>query len=218
LRVPLGNSQGRRSTPSRSRTPALPGRTCTSIFWRSPSPRRTCRRFGGLPDHRAGDRLGHAALAGHRARRTAWLIDTLGFKGRANHYAGAMWFYELSCAGNQYASAAIVFAGAPRFGDTTTVTHGRRSAPTCQPDRRYGPEHCKSLRVADHGRLVGGFGRTRRNDASRSPRARWGLAGNGLTITTDTGNTNFTAQPSPTALAGGADGVWHTDLERPLRG
>ena len=54
--------------------------------------------------------------------RTAWLIDTLGFKGRANHYAGAMWFYELSCAGNQYASAAIVFTGAPRFGDTTTVT------------------------------------------------------------------------------------------------
>src|ERR1019366_4556347 len=54
--------------------------------------------------------------------RTAWLIDTLGFKGRANHYAGAMWFYELSCPGNQYASASIVFTGAPRFGDTTTVT------------------------------------------------------------------------------------------------
>jgi len=27
--------------------------------------------------------------------RTAWLIHKLGFQGRANHYAGALWFYEL---------------------------------------------------------------------------------------------------------------------------
>jgi len=107
--------------PSRSRTPALPGRTCTSIFWRSPSPRRTCRRSAPT-DHRAGDRLGPLHSQAIAPERTAWLIDTLGFKGRANHYAGAMWFYELSCAGNQYASAAIVFAGAPALRRSTTVT------------------------------------------------------------------------------------------------
>jgi hypothetical protein len=46
--------------------------------------------------------------------RTASLIDTLGFKDRANPYAGALSFYELTCPGNQYASATIVFTGAPR--------------------------------------------------------------------------------------------------------
>ena len=27
--------------------------------------------------------------------RTAWILNSLGFKGRANHYVGALWFYEL---------------------------------------------------------------------------------------------------------------------------
>ena len=29
------------------------------------------------------------------AERTAWLINTLGFTGRVNHYTGALWFYEI---------------------------------------------------------------------------------------------------------------------------
>ncbi len=31
--------------------------------------------------------------------RTAWMIDSLGFTGRQNHYVGALWFYELVDAG-----------------------------------------------------------------------------------------------------------------------
>src|SRR5262249_53697242 len=53
--------------------------------------------------------------------RTAWLIHALGFKGRANHYVGAMWFYELTCAGNEYAAGSITFSGAPQFGDVTEI-------------------------------------------------------------------------------------------------
>src|ERR1022692_3374195 len=45
------------------------------------------------------DTLHSQALA---PERTAWLIQALGFTGRANHYAGALWFYELTCAGQQY--------------------------------------------------------------------------------------------------------------------
>src|ERR1035438_10463935 len=48
--------------------------------------------------------------------RTAWLADTLGLRGRLNHYAGALLFYELVCQGNQYASATIGFTGHPYFG------------------------------------------------------------------------------------------------------
>src|SRR2546430_519624 len=53
--------------------------------------------------------------------RTAWLIHKLGFYGRANHYAGAQWFYELCNPSQQYASGSIQFMGVPAFGDTTTV-------------------------------------------------------------------------------------------------
>ena len=42
------------------------------------------------------DTLAALALA---PQRTAWMIYFLGFQGRVNHYAGALWFYELVCAG-----------------------------------------------------------------------------------------------------------------------
>lgn len=44
------------------------------------------------------------------AERTAWMIQKLGFMGRANHYAGALWFYELVLPGHVYNSATIAFS------------------------------------------------------------------------------------------------------------
>src|ERR1035438_6678473 len=54
------------------------------------------------------DTLHSIALA---PERTAWLINKLGFTGRANHYAGALWFYELARAGHVYATGTIQFGG-----------------------------------------------------------------------------------------------------------
>ena len=34
--------------------------------------------------------------------RTAWMIDSLGFTGRQNHYVGALWFYELVESGEMF--------------------------------------------------------------------------------------------------------------------
>ncbi len=56
------------------------------------------------------DTLHSQALA---PERTAWLIQKLGFMGRANHYAGALWFYELAASGYRYASATVTFAAIP---------------------------------------------------------------------------------------------------------
>lgn len=42
------------------------------------------------------------------AERTAWLVNKLGYQGRLNHYAGALWFYELVRPGTVYASGSIV--------------------------------------------------------------------------------------------------------------
>jgi hypothetical protein len=143
--------------------------------------------------------------------RTAWLIAALGFKGRTNHYAGAMWFYELTCPGNQYASATVVFTGAPRFGDTTTVTlagtplqHVNLIGDTAQSIAKA----FELLTAAGSSAVWAHADGTTLTITART----MGSGGNGLTITTSTGNTNFTAQATPGALAGGVDGAWHTDL------
>jgi len=143
--------------------------------------------------------------------RTAWLIHTLGFKGRANHYAGALWFYELTCPGNQYASATIVFTGAPRFGDTTTVT----LAGTALAHVNLIGDTAQSIAKAFELLITAGSSAVwaQADATTLTITARtMGSGGKTLTITTNTGNTNFTAQASPAALAGGADGTWHTDL------
>ena len=211
LRVPLGQFSGQaQHTVTVTHTGAA-GTDVYFDFLEVAVPTADLPAFGAYPTTALAtdwDTLHSQAIA---PERTAWLIDTLGFKGRANHYAGAMWFYELSCAGNQYASAAIVFAGAPRFGDTTTVTLA--GAPL-QHVNLIG-DTAQSIAKAFELLITAGSSAVwaHADGTTLTITARtMGLGGNGLTITTDTGNTNFTAQPSPTALAGGADGVWHTDL------
>ena len=56
--------------------------------------------------------------------RTAWLINKLGFTGRANHYAGALWFYELVRVGQVYASATVQFSGHADPNSITTISIG----------------------------------------------------------------------------------------------
>jgi hypothetical protein len=52
------------------------------------------------------------------AERTAWMIQKLGFTGRVNHYAGALWFYDLVLPGHVYNSATITFTGTNPQGDS----------------------------------------------------------------------------------------------------
>ncbi len=62
--------------------------------------------------------------------RTAWMIDSLGFRGRVNHYVGALWFYELTCVGQLYASATITFSGSPDPNLTTEIILGTIGPPS----------------------------------------------------------------------------------------
>jgi hypothetical protein len=211
LRVPLGQFAGQaQHTVTVTHTGAA-GTDVYFDFLEIAMPTADLPVFGACPATALAtdwDTLHSQAIA---PERTAWLIDTLGFKGRANHYAGAMWFYELSCPGNQYASAAIVFTGAPRFGDTTTVT---LAGTPLQHVNLIG-DTAQSIAKAFELLITAGSSAVWAHAAGTTltiTARTMGLGGNGLTVTTNTGNTNFTAQPSPTALAGGADGVWHTDL------
>jgi len=56
--------------------------------------------------------------------RVAWNLHMLGFKGRANHYAGAILFYELTNPENVYAEGTVTFEGTPEFGEIVEVTIG----------------------------------------------------------------------------------------------
>jgi len=156
--------------------------------------------------------------------RTAWLIQKLGFHGRANHYAGALWFYELCRPGMQFASATISFTGNPEFGQITSVNlagtliqHVNLISDTAETIAL-----CFALLINAGSNSV----RAEVDGALLTITARsLGIAGNGFTISALTNNsaansTPLTAHASGAALAGGIDGTcadpngsfWRTDL------
>jgi len=155
--------------------------------------------------------------------RTAWLIQKLGFQGRANHYAGALWFYELYRPGQQFASATITFAGDPEFGQITGVNLGGTPLQHVNliGDTAESVAICFALLINAGSNSVW----AQANGATLTLTAcAMGTAGNGLSVSATTVNsasntTPLTAQTSTPALAGGVDGTadpnqnfWRTDL------
>ncbi len=154
------------------------------------------------------DTLHSQALA---PERTAWLIQKLGFLGRANHYAGALWFYELSQPGQQYSSATVTFAGAPEFGNTTQISLGATAISHLNliGDTAQSIAACFALLI--NAGSTGVWAQA--NAAALTITARaMGTQGESITVSVSTNSTQFTAQASSAALAGGQDGTWLTDL------
>jgi len=154
------------------------------------------------------DTLHSQALA---PERTAWLIQALGFTGRSNHYAGALWFYELTCVGQQYATGTIGFSGASTFGDTTQISLG----PTVFTHLNLIGDTPSSLAQAFA--LLVNEGATgvwaQANGGALTITARiMGNAGNGLTLAATAGGSATLQVQTSGALAGGVDGDWLTDL------
>jgi hypothetical protein len=154
------------------------------------------------------DTLHSQALA---PERTAWLIQALGFTGRANHYAGALWFYELLCSGQQYATGTITFSGASEFGKTTQVSLG----PTVFTHLNLIGDTISSLAQAFA--LLINEGSTGvwalANGAVLTITSRiMGSAGDGLTLSANVGGSTTLQAQTSGALAGGVDGAWLTDL------
>jgi hypothetical protein len=154
------------------------------------------------------DTLHSQALA---PERTAWIIQKLGFQGRANHYTGALWFYELTQPGQTYASASVTFSGVPNFGSTTKVFLG--------------------LTEIDHVNLIGDTPETiatafallinagstgvwaQATGAVLTITARaMGPAGESITLSASPDTGAFTAIAGNTALANGVGAKWLTDL------
>ncbi|MEI9972401.1 MAG: hypothetical protein WDO73_10315 [Ignavibacteriota bacterium] len=156
--------------------------------------------------------------------RTAWLIQKLGFRGRANHYVGALWFYELCRPGMQFASATITFAGTPEFGQVTEIDLGETAIQHVNliSDTAESVALCFALLINAGSNSIWAAAQ----GATLTIKARsFGKAGNGLTVAATTHNTPanaipLTASASSAALTGGIDGAsadpngsyWRTDL------
>jgi hypothetical protein len=145
--------------------------------------------------------------------RTAWLVDTLGLRGRLNHYAGALLFYKLACQGNQYASATITFAGQPEFGsggktevelDGTALQHWNLIGDTAESIAT-----CFELLINAGSSEVW----AQASGASLTITSRLlGSSGNSIGLGVNTNSTQLTASPATSSLSGGQDGTWVTDL------
>ncbi|MFB3829027.1 MAG: hypothetical protein ACE15B_19830 [Bryobacteraceae bacterium] len=142
--------------------------------------------------------------------RTAWMIQSLGYTGRANHYVGALWFYELVRDGHQYGTATVTFAGAPEFSKTTELGLGPTALAHVSLIGDTAESVAKAFELEINAGSTGVWARAEGAALTITSR-RMGAAGNGLAITVNTNSTQFTAQASG-PIAGGVDGTWHTDL------
>jgi len=151
--------------------------------------------------------------------RTAWMVYSLGFRARVNHYVGALWFYELTCVGQQYASATIMFSGSPDPNLITEIILGRTGQPSSTDN------------TIEHLNLIGDTTTTLATafalELNRGYTAVWaqasgsqvtiysrsmGTDGNAITIATSANTTDLTITTSGSTLSGGVDGNWYTDL------
>ncbi len=144
-----------------------------------------------------------------------------------NHYVGALWFYELNCVGQQYASATIAFSGSPDPNLTTQIILGTAGEPsstdtTIEHLNLIG-DTTQTLATGFALLLNGGYtavwALASGSQLTIYSRAM-GTAGNTITIATSANTTNLTITISGTtatsgvsAFSGGVDGNWYTDLE-----
>lgn len=142
--------------------------------------------------------------------RVAWNIYTLGFHGRANHYVGAILFYELTNPTNVYASGTVTFAGAPVFSQLVSVnidgtSFSRLSLLTDTAEStalsfaQWINNGSTGVRASASGGVL--------TITARVP----GAAGNLLTLSASPSTGGFTATASGPTLTGGFDGTWITD-------
>ncbi|MGD1092846.1 MAG: hypothetical protein ABSB35_12760 [Bryobacteraceae bacterium] len=144
--------------------------------------------------------------------RTAWMIQSLGFTGRQNHYVGALWFYELVSPGNVYASGSVTFSGTPVPGYFVTVT---LAGGTLVQKAIHNGDTAQTIATAFALELNNGYtgvwASASGNVVAIYSRTM-GSAGNSNTLSASTTSGGFTATASGTTFTGGMDGAWLTDL------
>ncbi|MCC7500023.1 MAG: hypothetical protein IT160_20755 [Bryobacterales bacterium] len=143
------------------------------------------------------------------AERTAGMLRSLGFTGRANHYVGALWFYEIAPNGFRYAVKRISFSGNPEPNSTVVLQlAGGRIEHLVHPG-----DTAETIATALSLRLNQGYTSVwaSASQAALSIQARMmGAAGNQVDVSVGGGGPAFSGTPE--TVQAGVDGVWRTDL------
>ncbi|HEX4231180.1 MAG TPA: hypothetical protein VHZ07_21065 [Bryobacteraceae bacterium] len=157
------------------------------------------------------------------AERTAWLINTLGFTGRVNHYTGALWFYEIVRGGTQYATASVTIPEETVSQSGTMIldigTEGSTPTPISHlilPDDTADTVAQAMACLINLGSNLLWAGATK-NVLTLTARAM-GTQGNTAAIWLYAGSEGFTITPSNAVLSGGVDGTpYDLDSTDPLQ-
>jgi hypothetical protein len=146
--------------------------------------------------------------------RTAWLIDKLGFTGRANHYAGALWFYELYRKGHSYATGTIQFGGHAEANWITSLYIGLVGSPYLPDQIQYlhlSGDTVETIAKALELRINSGYTSVWATavGSTLTIQSRFmGTEGNNITIAVTTTNPPpMTVVANSPQLTGGIDGV-----------
>jgi hypothetical protein len=209
VRIPVGQFGGGQHTVSLTHSGAA-GSYFYFDFLEIAYPSSDLPDFGNLPTTTLATDWDTDHSIAIAAERTAWLIQKLGFHGRVNHYAGALWFYELSKPGHQYASGTITFSGAPEFGKTTQVSLGPTPIQHANLIGDTAETVAKCFELVINAGSTGVWASAMGAVLTITSRTM-GAAGNGMTIAASTNSDALTAQTSGATLSGGADGTWRTD-------
>ncbi len=158
------------------------------------------------------DTLHSVAIA---PERTAWMIRSMGFEGRQNHYVGALLFYELSNPDGRFASGTITFGGTAEAGKTVWLELGPSGGAVHIERIVQQGETLETVALSFAQEFNRGY-TTFRAEATGGTLTIYsrqlGTAGHLITLTSFTDSTTMTISMSGAALGGGVDGVWRTDL------
>ena len=148
--------------------------------------------------------------------RTAWMIKSLGFIGRANHYVGALWFYELSRPGQAYASGTVTFGGSPVFGQITSISIGPTVLQRVNLIGDTAVSIARAFELLINGGSTGVWAEAAGPVLTIHARAM-GIEGNAVALSASPAGGAFSAQVNVAqggvgTLTGGIDGEWYTDL------
>ena len=143
--------------------------------------------------------------------RVAWNMKRLGFTGRANHYTGALLFYELHNPANVYATGTVTFEGAAVFGQVVQITISGTvySRLTLITDTLESV--AKAFEYLINNGSTGVWAQAAGTVLTIQARAM-GAAGNSLTLAATPATGTMRAVASGSTLSGGVTGEWRTDL------
>ena len=211
VRIPLGPQQGQAEHTVAIQHAGSPGSSFFLDFLEIAIPTLDLPTFADTPRTTLATDWDTDHSIAIAPERTAWLIAKLGFRGRANHYAGALWFYELVRPAQRYASAAVQFTGNPEWSRTTEIHLGPTAIGHLHLIGDTAESVAKCFELLINAGSTGVWAQAVGTTLTITSRVM-GVEGNLVTLSTSTNSQNCTVQASGPALSGGADGTWLTDL------